>query len=444
MNNNSTPTYNMKVVVQETGLKPDTLRAWERRYGVPNPQRTPGGHRLYSQSEIEMLKWLIQRQDDGLSISRAVEMWNTLVEAGDNPLQSVQTEEEKSDPKIVPGSQIEDLRNAWIDACLDFNEHKAQAVLAQTFALFPMEVVCFEILQKGLIFFGEGWYEGRISVQQEHFASVIAIRQLEALLASMPEPTRSERILIALPPDELHTFSPLLLSVMFRRRGWDVIYLGANVPVERLESALRSIEPELVIIPAQTLHTAGTMLPMAKLLEKEGVPMAFGGAVFAAIPNATNYIPGHFLGNDLKKVPDRVDNLLRKPRLVPAAERASRDYQKALAAFRSHRAGVESRVHEMINNSGFGELPPKHISNANEDFGNNISAALMLGDINLITANLEWVHGFLVNFHYRMPEQALPFYLQCYREALAAEIDDNEVEIILEWFDKFDLERISV
>ena len=54
-----TPTYNLKAVVQETGLKPDTLRAWERRYGIPEPDRTGGGHRLYSQHDINTLKWLL-------------------------------------------------------------------------------------------------------------------------------------------------------------------------------------------------------------------------------------------------------------------------------------------------------------------------------------------------------------------------------------------------
>ena len=57
-----TPAYNLKVVVRETGIKPDTLRSWERRYGLPKPQRTPGRHRLYSQYDIEMIKWLMERQ----------------------------------------------------------------------------------------------------------------------------------------------------------------------------------------------------------------------------------------------------------------------------------------------------------------------------------------------------------------------------------------------
>jgi DNA-binding transcriptional MerR regulator len=76
-----TPTFNLKAVIQETGLKPDTLRAWERRYGLPSPKRTPGGHRLYSGRDIDMLKWLIARQEEGLSISRAVELWRARVRA---------------------------------------------------------------------------------------------------------------------------------------------------------------------------------------------------------------------------------------------------------------------------------------------------------------------------------------------------------------------------
>ena len=82
----TTPAYNLKVVLKETGLAADTLRAWERRYGLPVPQRTAGGHRLYSQRDIETIKWLMKRQADGLSISRAVDMYNDLLASGSDPL----------------------------------------------------------------------------------------------------------------------------------------------------------------------------------------------------------------------------------------------------------------------------------------------------------------------------------------------------------------------
>lgn len=54
----TTPAFNLKVVLKETGIAADTLRAWERRYGLPMPQRSAGGHRLYSQRDIETIKWL--------------------------------------------------------------------------------------------------------------------------------------------------------------------------------------------------------------------------------------------------------------------------------------------------------------------------------------------------------------------------------------------------
>ncbi|MBK8782184.1 MAG: MerR family transcriptional regulator [Anaerolineales bacterium] len=80
------PAFNLKAVLLETGLAADTLRAWERRYGLPTPNRSAGGHRLYSQYDIETIKWLIARQAEGLSISRAVEMWNEHIASGLDPL----------------------------------------------------------------------------------------------------------------------------------------------------------------------------------------------------------------------------------------------------------------------------------------------------------------------------------------------------------------------
>ena len=70
------PTYNLKAVIKEIGLTADTLRAWERRYGLPMPQRTRGGHRLYSERDIHVIKWLRRQQSDGLAISRAIGKWN--------------------------------------------------------------------------------------------------------------------------------------------------------------------------------------------------------------------------------------------------------------------------------------------------------------------------------------------------------------------------------
>ena len=76
------PIYTIKAVSKRTGIKTVTLRAWERRYGLPSPRRSEGGHRLYSEREIETIKWLVARQEEGLSISRAVDLWQQLLAQG--------------------------------------------------------------------------------------------------------------------------------------------------------------------------------------------------------------------------------------------------------------------------------------------------------------------------------------------------------------------------
>ncbi|HQV64387.1 MAG TPA: MerR family transcriptional regulator, partial [Anaerolineales bacterium] len=204
------PAFNLKAVLQETNIAADTLRAWERRYGLPMPERTEGGHRLYSQYDIETIKWLLARQTEGLSISRAVDLWNEKIASKIDPLAgfapstltSLQTT-----PAIYtsPDTNLDSLRAQWIQACLSFSETNAEQILNQAFSMFPVEAVCMEVLQKGLSEFGGLWYTNRASVQQEHFASGLAMRRLDSLLGGSPAPTRNQTVLVGCPSNEWHT-----------------------------------------------------------------------------------------------------------------------------------------------------------------------------------------------------------------------------------------------
>src|SRR6476661_5141680 len=79
------PVFNTKAVARETGVPADTFRAWERRYGMPRPQRTPGGHRLYSQRDVAIIRWLRDRTEEGVNISHAILLLtNTLDTAATN------------------------------------------------------------------------------------------------------------------------------------------------------------------------------------------------------------------------------------------------------------------------------------------------------------------------------------------------------------------------
>ncbi|MCA9872084.1 MAG: MerR family transcriptional regulator [Anaerolineales bacterium] len=426
---NKTPTFNLKAVVQETGIKPDTLRAWERRYGLPQPERTAGRHRLYSQYDIDMLKWLQARQDEGLSISRAVDLWRQLEAEGESPVEAYGVESEETPSQIVAGDSINQLREGWIAACLKFDEHRARQILSQAFALFPMETVCFKLLQQSLAEIGAGWYEGRVTVQQEHFASALAIRQLETLLNAAPPPNKNGRIVVACAPEELHTFSALLITLLLRHRGWDVIYLGADVPPDRLSTTLSDIRPQLLIVTAQTLHTAGTLPGVALLARETNTPMAYGGGVFTMIEEIVLHIPAYYLGDELSAAPQVVERLVSGSHGEPQAQLASPAHQAALDQFTGHRSAIEADVLEALASA---DVPLRYLKNANRDLGDNIQAALALGDMDLLNHNLEWLQGLLVNFHYRMPEEVMKPYMAAYQKA-AKEHLDQAGQPILEW-----------
>ena len=147
-NEKNSPLFNIKAVVTQTGLKPDTIRAWERRYGFPKPKRTEGGHRQYTQRDIDTLKWLIDRQEEGLSISHAIDLWRSKIEQGENPIDDRNDAvREKSRVPVfnIEGKQLDYLRQIWIDACLSFDREVAERVLAQAFALYSPDVVAIEI-----------------------------------------------------------------------------------------------------------------------------------------------------------------------------------------------------------------------------------------------------------------------------------------------------------
>ena len=424
---NKTPTYNLKVIVSETGIKPDTLRAWERRYGLPNPKRSKGKHRLYSEHDLETIKWLIQRQDEGLSISRAVNLWNQLKEEGQNPLLAYEDNTEQKAAQSLAGSRIEELRESWINACRDFDEIAAEQILAQAFAIYPPETVCFQVLMQGLADIGNQWYRGEATVQQEHFTSALAMRRLHTLIAAAPPPTRSERIIVACPPQEIHAFSPLLISLMLRYRGWHVVYLGADVPLARFESTLESIRPDLVLLTAQQLHTAASLLDITEFLQEQNVQVAFGGMIFNWIPDLHKRIPGHFLGARLEDTPHVIENLINYApptnKIVPVSETSL----VAMEYFKRHQSKIESEIWRRFQDSGMGY---DEFVNANMHMARNIRSALRLGDMNFIYPELNWLEQLMSNYDW--PTEILHQYIVAYHDT-ADSLLNGEGRPVINW-----------
>ncbi len=427
----TTPTYNLNVALRETGIKADTLRAWERRYGLPEPARSAGGHRLYSDRDIETIRWLQARLEEGLRIKQAVEMWKSLEVDGQDPLivkpanaQGVPVEQP------FPGQPVnlEEIRNNWVSACQNFNEAVAENIVNQAFAMHPAETVCHQVLLAGLAQIGELWFAGNASVQQEHFASSLVTRRINTLIAASPPPSRHQTILIGCPPGEDHTIAPLMLTFMLRQRGWKVVYLGANVPPQRLEETIQSVKPHLVVLTAQHLTSAANLLDLAESLAKNEIRVAFGGLIFNRNPQLESSFPGYFLGEKLKNAVQGIARILTAGAETPPIPDRAAEYQVTLDHFKQNRANIELSAYEILLST---QIPFEHFSIANQFLSQNITAALQIGNLDLLYTELSWIEELIQN--YQIDPVSLNEYLQAYRQATKQNLDQRG-SLLINWF----------
>jgi len=385
---NNTPTYNLKVVLKETGLAADTLRAWERRYGLPTPGRSAGGHRLYSQRDIEIIKWLMARQAEGLSISRAVDLWNEQISSGTDLLADF----------VPPGlnysksDALESYRSEWISACMAFNEYLAEKVLNQAFGIFPLETVCTEVLQRGLSELGDMWYRNEATVQQEHFTAALAQRKLDTLIAATPLPVHPQMIIMGGTPGEDHYFSLVLMTLLMRRHGFPVIYLGANVPLMQFDETLTLVKPALIVLSAQQLKTAASLYVVAKHLGHFDTIITYGGRIFGILPELRRRIPAHYLGETIEAALQNMELLLTSKTPIPQVEPISIQDTEIAEQFRNNRTMIDMYTVSRIDKLG---IPGNYLDIALKSLGDNIYAAVSLGDIDALKVEMVWITGLM-------------------------------------------------
>lgn len=421
------PIYNLKAVVERTGVSADALRAWERRYGLPDPARTAARHRVYSQRDIDMIRWLVARQDEGLRIGRAVKLWRSLESEGQDPLRSMPLPSDIGRESRAAGDTVAELREAWLSSSLAFDERPAEQALTRAFAMYTPEVVCSQIIAEGIAQIGEWWCQGDATPQQEHFASQLAVRRLERLIAATPPPVRRGRILTAAPSDEEHTIGLLVLTLLLRRAGWDVVYLGAEVPLRQMKGTIDVTRPDLIILAAQQLHSAANLLEMANMTQREDLQLAFGGRVFDQEPELRGRIPGHYLGSTFEQAVRKAERLMTMSRATPDVEPASEAAEVAQAHFREKRLDVESAVWKAVRVEGFDR---EALYELNQVVGRGIEAALTFDDMNLLKRELDWLTG--LDECNRPSVEQIEVFLQAYHQAAEEHLDERGA-LIVDW-----------
>ena len=302
--------YTIKVLSERTGVRPVTLRAWERRYDLLDPDRLDNNYRLYSERDVQIVRWITHRMDDGLSISNAVREYKSLRGQGIWPdaLPSVLIPERTQEPAHPPETYAKKLYQAFTA----HNQSQAREIMDTVQSMFDLKTIFFEIMQPCLFEIGEAWVRGEIRIATEHFASNFIQGILSSLMLAFPVYHEAPLILIACPQDEFHILAPLMLSVLLRREGYQVEFLGADLPVDDLIFYAEDTNPEMVILSASNFHSVFSMRHVQAKLNQlpQNAIFGFGGRYFIQNEKAREELQGVFLGFTVDEAIDKVHQLL--------------------------------------------------------------------------------------------------------------------------------------
>jgi MerR family transcriptional regulator, light-induced transcriptional regulator len=312
------PLYNTAAVVQRTGVPATTVRAWERRYGYPMPAREAGGQRLYSEREIEGIRWLNDQTTQGVAISRAIAMLRSGY-GGPEP--------SASRAAATAPRSFASLRSEILNALLALDPRRAEAVLSEAFALFSVEDVCLQLFEPLLVEVGDRWHAGELSVAAEHYITSFIRSRLFALLHAYQRPeVEGPLVFTACAPDEWHEIGIVLVSIFLARRGVAVRYLGPNLPLDALAELVAQQHPSVVALSAQTRETARALRGAAQMLSQGTPPhprVVFGGQAFNRDAALRESIQGTYVGPNAEAAADAIASMLARTNGVSERSRQS-------------------------------------------------------------------------------------------------------------------------
>jgi DNA-binding transcriptional MerR regulator len=242
-------TYPLRTAARLTGLSPEILRAWERRHGVVQPLRTPGGTRRYTAADLDQLRLVKAAVDAGHRIGRVAQ------------LDAAELRRRYGTAEIRPDGHLDEILAA-LDHLDDTTSRRLLSL--QLSALGPARFAR-EFALPLVHEIGERWADGRTGIASEHLATAI----LRSLLGASLQPTTHSllgpRIVFATPSGERHELGLLIAALTALGAGANVLYLGVDLPVEELLSAVEGVSAaalalSLVTIPAaQTTRTLGAL-----------------------------------------------------------------------------------------------------------------------------------------------------------------------------------------
>ncbi len=345
------PMFNTKSVVQQTGVPAPTLRAWERRYALLAPKRTEHAYRLYTERDVVLIRWLKQRVDEGMSISRAIALFHHLSEHQGQELsaKAVQQDippqvQDRNDDEASPSRDYAAVKSSillpqgfanknaeeffhaaplsfsnasptqhtfrvaqdnLLKAFQQLDEQSAHMIMGSLLSLYPIEQICIELIMPVLWRIGQLWAEGKLNISTEHFASNFFRGLLTNRFHVTPAPPTGPLAITCSAPGESHELAALMLALFLRLRGLRVAYLGQSMETNSLLHTLQELHPALLCVSVTLTTYLPAMLSLAEHVQQLPLPrplFAFGGQAYAQNTALIEKTPGHYLSGNLREV----------------------------------------------------------------------------------------------------------------------------------------------
>jgi MerR family transcriptional regulator, light-induced transcriptional regulator len=217
---------------RRSGVSPDLLRAWERRYQLLRPTRSVGGLRLYSAEDLERVRAMQQHLAEGLAAAEAAAL-------------ATSTRTHAKEVALAP----EDVRRLLDEALTAFDDARAQGIFDSLLSTATLDTTISAVVVPYLHELGERWERGEVSVGQEHFASNVLRGRLLGLARGWGRGV-GPRLVLACAPGEQHDLGLISFGLALRARGWRVVYLGADTPLASVADAANASDAVFVVVSA--------------------------------------------------------------------------------------------------------------------------------------------------------------------------------------------------
>lgn len=235
----------MRVVSQRTGLTPDLLRAWEKRYRAVTPVRSAGGQRHYSDADVERLTLLVRVTRGGRQIGQVAALDN------DELRKVIEADERAAALNRAPatdGPAPEAFLSSALMAVEAFDGYALEQTLRTAALRLSADDVLDQVIGPLLFTIGSLWHQGQLQPANEHLATTTIRRVLTWMGEVTAPPAGAPVVIIGTPAGHVHELGAMLAATTAAGNGWRVVYLGANLPAEELARAAKQVKASAVAL----------------------------------------------------------------------------------------------------------------------------------------------------------------------------------------------------